>query len=314
MKSDPKKLPLILIAGPTGSGKSALALALSRSLPVTIINADASQVYRDLRIVSARPSQEEERQAPHRLFGHVDGAQAYSAASWAADARAMIAKVRASWRIPLLVGGTGLYLRTLLEGIAPVPDIDPGVRGSVRALAVADAHAALAREDPEAAARLSPNDTTRIARALEVVRSTGKPIAHWQAERTGGIAQSVRLAPMILLPPREWLFARCDARFDAMLAGGAKEEVAALIARGLDPALPVMRAIGVREIAAMLASPSDAARCIAEAKIATRQYAKRQFTWFRNQPPADWPRIEAQLDDDIVANIATKLQQMALTD
>lgn len=314
MKSHSEKLPLILIAGPTASGKSALALALSRLLPVTIINADASQVYRDLRIVSARPSPEEERQAPHRLFGHVDGAQAYSAAAWAVDARAMIAKVRASWRIPLLVGGTGLYLRTLLEGIAPVPEIDPDVRHAVRALAVSDAHAALTLQDREAAARLSPNDTTRVARALEVVRSTGKPMSHWQAERIGGIGESVRLVPMILLPPREWLFARCDARFDAMLAGGAKDEVAALLSRGLDPTLPVMRAIGVREIAAMLATPSDAERHAIEAKIATRQYAKRQFTWFRNQPPADWLRIETQLDNEIVENLAIKLQHMTLTE
>lgn len=314
MKSDPKKLPLVLIAGPTASGKSALALALSRSLPVTIVNADASQVYRDLRVVSARPSHEEERQAPHRLFGHVDGAQGYSAAAWAADARTAISKAQANWRVPVLVGGTGMYIRTLLEGIAPVPPIDPNVRKTVRALAVGDAHAALAAEDPAAAARLSPNDTTRVARALEVVRSTGQPIAHWQARRVGGIGDKVRLVPIVLLPPREWLFARCDARFDAMLAGGGKEEVAALIARGLDPDLPVMRAIGVREIAAMLARPSDAERCIAEAKIATRQYAKRQFTWFRNQPPAGWVRIETQLDNDMIDDLAIKLQHMALTD
>ena len=314
MKSDPKKLPLVLIAGPTASGKSALALALSRSLPVTIVNADASQVYRDLRVVSARPSHEEERQAPHRLFGHVDGAQGYSAAAWAADARTAISKAQANWRVPVLVGGTGMYIRTLLEGIAPVPPIDPNVRKTVRALAVGDAHAALAAEDPAAAARLSPNDPTRVARALEVVRSTGQPIAHWQARRVGGIGDKVRLVPIVLLPPREWLFARCDARFDAMLAGSGKEEVAALIARGLDPDLPVMRAIGVREIAAMLARPSDAERCIAEAKIATRQYAKRQFTWFRNQPPAGWVRIETQLDNDMIDDLAIKLQHMALTD
>ena len=313
MKSDSEKLPLILIAGPTASGKSALALALSRLLPVTIINADASQVYRDLRIVSARPSVEEERQAPHRLFGHVDGAQSYSAAAWAADARTMIAKVQANWRLPVLVGGTGLYLRTLLDGIAPVPEIDPDIRKAVRALPVAEAHAALALEDPAAAVRLSANDMTRVARALEVVRSTGKPISHWQAERVGGIGDQVRLVPMILLPPREWLLARCDARFDAMIAGG-KAEVAALVARHLDPALPVMRAIGVRELAGMLANPADTQRLTLEAKIATRQYAKRQYTWFRNQPPAGWTRIVTQLDDDIVNDLAIKLQHMTLTD
>jgi len=313
MKSDSEKLPLILIAGPTASGKSALALALSRLLPVTIINADASQVYRDLRIVSARSSLEEERQAPHRLFGHVDGAQSYSAAAWAADARTMIAKVQANWRLPVLVGGTGLYLRTLLDGIAPVPEIDPDIRKAVRALPVAEAHAALALEDPAAAVRLSANDMTRVARALEVVRSTSKPISHWQAERVGGIGDQVRLVPMILLPPREWLLARCDARFDAMIAGG-KAEVAALVARHLDPALPVMRAIGVREIAGMLANPADTQRLTLEAKIATRQYAKRQYTWFRNQPPAGWTRIETQLDNDIINNLAIKLQHMVLTD
>lgn len=309
-----RKLPLIVIAGPTASGKSALALALSRLLPVTIINADASQVYRDLRIVSARPSEEEERAAPHRLFGHVDGADSYSAAAWAADARSMIAKVRENWRIPLLVGGTGLYLRTLLDGIAPVPEIDPVVRKTVRAMTVAQTHEALANEDPAAAARLSPNDTTRVARALEVVRSTGKPIAHWQAERTGGIGERVRLVPMILLPPRDWLLARCDARFDMMLEAGGRQEVAVLVARELDPVLPVMRAIGVREIAAMLADPANAARLTGQAKIATRQYAKRQYTWFRNQPPGDWPRIEAQLDNDSIDNLVIKLQHMALTD
>jgi tRNA dimethylallyltransferase len=314
MKSDPEKLPLVLIAGPTASGKSALALALSRSLPVTIINADASQVYRDLAVISARPSPEEQRLAPHRLFGHIDGAQSYSAAAWAADARAAISKVQANWRVPVLVGGTGLYIRTLLGGIAPVPAIDPDVRKTVRALSVGHAHAALTSEDPAAAARLSPNDTTRVARALEVVRSTGQPIAHWQSQRVGGIADTVRLVPMVLLPPREWLFARSDTRFEAMLAAGGKEEVSALIARGLDPDLPVMRAIGVREIAEMLANPADSARCIADAKVATRQYAKRQFTWFRNQPPPDWTRIEAQLDNDIINDLAIKLQHMALTD
>lgn len=306
------KPPLVLIAGPTASGKSALALALSRLTPATIVNADASQVYRDLRIISARPSEAEEREAPHRLFGHVDGAQSYSAAAWADDARRAIGEARAESRLPILVGGTGLYLRTLLDGIAPVPEIDPDIRKAARALPVADAHAALSHEDPAAAARLSPNDTTRVARALEVVRSTGKPITQWQAERVGGIGGDVRLVPMILLPPREWLFARCDARFDAMLESGGKEEVAALLARDLDPSLPVMRAIGVREIAALIANPRDRTP-VEQAKIATRQYAKRQYTWFRNQPPPDWPRIDAQLDNDYINDLAIKLRNMLLT-
>jgi tRNA dimethylallyltransferase len=314
MTSDSEKLPLILIAGPTASGKSALALALSRLLPVTIINADASQVYRDLRIVSARPSPADERQAPHRLFGHVDGAKGYSAAQWADDARETITKVRENWRIPLLVGGTGLYIRTLLDGIAPVPEIDPLVRRGVRALPVAEAHVALTAEDPAAASRVSTNDTARVARALEVIRSTGRPLAEWQAKRVGGIGNEVRLVPIILLPPREWLLSRCDSRFDAMLTEGGKDEVAALVARNLDPTLPVMRAIGVREMAGMLADPTQTPSLTEQAKIATRQYAKRQYTWFRNQPPGDWPRIEAQLDNDIINDLAIKLQHMALTD
>lgn len=305
---------MVLIAGPTASGKSALALALSRLAPATIVNADASQVYRDLRIVSARPSAEEEAQAPHRLFGHVDGARSYSAAAWAKDARAAIGEARDTGRLPVLVGGTGLYVRTLIDGIAPVPEIDPAVRAAVRAMPVAEAHAALAREDAEAAARLAPADTTRVARALEVVRSTGRPIRSWQGERTGGIGGDVRLAPLVLVPPRDWLFARCDARLDAMVDEGAKEEVAALMARGLDPTMPVMRAIGVREFAAMIARPAEAAALLDEAKIATRRYAKRQYTWFRNQPPPDWERIDAQLDKKKIDQLAIKLRDMALTD
>lgn len=265
-------------------------------------------------MLSARPSVAEEGEAPHRLFGHVDGATPYSAARWAEDARVEIARVRKGWRVPVLVGGTGLYIRTLLDGIAPVPTIDPSVRATVRALRVGEAYQALADEDPHAAARLSPNDTTRVARALEVVRSSGRTLRHWQEERVGGIRDSVTLVPIILLPPREWLFERCDARFDAMLANGGREEAMALLARGLDPALPVMRAIGVREIAAAIADPERASDHIEAAKIATRQYAKRQYTWFRNQPPPEWPRIEAQLDYEMINQLAIKLREMALTD
>jgi tRNA dimethylallyltransferase len=282
-------------------------------MPVSIINADASQVYTDLRILSARPSEGEVAEAPHALFGHIDGSHAYSAAEWAADARIAVSEARAERRLPILVGGTGLYLRTLLDGIAPVPEIDADIRAAVRAIPVAAAHAALAREDGDAAARLSPNDTTRVARALEVVRSTGKPLSHWQAERVGGIGNAVRLGAMILLPPRDWLFERCNARFSAMLDGGAMDEVQALLARKLDPALPVMRAIGVREVSAILADPAVRAEQLKIGQIATRQYAKRQYTWFRNQPPPGWMRVEAQLDDDFVNDLAIKLQHMALT-
>jgi tRNA dimethylallyltransferase len=303
---------LALIAGPTASGKSALAMALADLMPSVIINADSMQVYRDLRAVTARPSEADEARHPHRLFGYIDGAEACSAARWAADAKAAIAEAHNEGRLPILVGGTGLYIRTLLDGIAPVPDIDPDTRAAVRALPVAEAFDALTREDSEAAARLSPADTTRVARALEVVRSTGQTLKDWQAHRIGGIGDAVRLAPLLLLPPREWLFARCDARFATMIEDG-QDEIAALIARSLDPALPVMRAIGVGEIGDLLAGKVSESEAIAAGQLATRQYAKRQYTWFANQAPATWERVETQLDSENIHNFAIILRDRALT-
>ncbi|TPG43714.1 tRNA (adenosine(37)-N6)-dimethylallyltransferase MiaA [Sphingomonas koreensis] len=284
---------LALIAGPTASGKSALALALAERHRGTIINADSAQVYRDLRVLSARPSPEEEARVPHRLFGTIDGADSCSAARWAADARIAIAEARAEDRLPILVGGTGLYLRTLLDGIAPVPEIDMAIREEVRALPVGEAHQALVRLDPVAAARLAPADTTRVARALEVVRSTGRPLAAWQADRAGGIVEQVTLMPLILLPDREWLFERCDRRLAAMFDDGAIEEVRALMERDDVPdSAPVCRAIGVREIAAMVTGEITRDQALDRARLATRQYAKRQYTWFRNQPPTNWLKID----------------------
>ncbi|PCG14342.1 tRNA (adenosine(37)-N6)-dimethylallyltransferase MiaA [Sphingomonas adhaesiva] len=288
----PRDLPrLALIAGPTASGKSALAIELAERIDGVVVNADASQVYRDLRILSARPSPTDEARVPHRLFGHVDGADSCSAARWAAEARAVIGEAHAAGRVPVLVGGTGLYLRTLIDGIAPVPAVDPAIRDAVRALPVAQAHAALAVEDPAAAARLAPADTTRVARALEVVRSTGRPLAAWHAQREGGIGGAVDLRALVLLPDREELMRRCDARLAAMFGDGAVEEVAALIARADVPAdAPVRRAIGVPEIAAMLGGTLSRDEALARAQLATRRYAKRQYTWFRHQPPTDWQR------------------------
>jgi tRNA dimethylallyltransferase len=312
--SDAARLPpLALIAGPTASGKSALALKLAELTGGAIINADASQLYADLQVLTARPSREEEARAPHRLFGTVDGATPCSAADWAELAKREIATCHGAGTLPILVGGTGLYIRTLLDGIAPVPAIDDIVRTEVRALAVTDAYAALTTADPDSALRLRPSDTQRIARALEVVRSTGIPIGEWQKRTEGGIEGSVRIIPMILLPPRDWLYARADARFSAMLDQGAIGEVEALIARALDPALPVMRAIGVREIAAWRAREMDRETMLATASTATRQYAKRQYTWFSRQPPQDWPRHPLQLDDVEIDELAIKLHDMALT-
>ena len=313
MESSDKPVSVALIAGPTASGKSALALALARLTPATIINADASQVYRDLRILSARPSAADETAAPHQLFGYIDGAESCSAARWAADAKAAIAQSAAKGQLPILVGGTGLYLRTLLDGIAPVPEIDPDVRAAIRQMAVQDAFAALQREDPAAAARLNAKDKTRIARALEVVRATGRPLSDWQAARVGGIGDQVRICPMILLPNRPWLYARCDRRFEDMLEDGGIAEVAALLDRGLSPDLPVMRAIGVPEIAHLLRGDLSRAAAIAAGQQATRNYAKRQFTWFRNQLPRDWRRIEQELDNKDISDLAIILRDQAFT-
>jgi tRNA dimethylallyltransferase len=312
-KFSPDLPPLALIAGPTASGKSALAMRLAEMVNGVVINADASQLYNDIPIVSAQPSQLDMTRIPHRLFGYVDGAEACSAAIWADAARATIERTWNEGRVPILAGGTGLYIRTLLDGIAPIPPIDPRIREQVRSLPVGESHAALAAQDPVAAARLAPSDTTRVARALEVVRSTGRPLHLWQQEREGGIGGSVRLVPAILLPPREWLHARCDARFEAMLENDAVAEVEALLARQLDGMLPVMRAIGVREIAAWLRGEISRDQMTDRAKIATRQYAKRQYTWLAHQPPASWPRIDTQLDDDNSTNTVIKLRENLLT-
>jgi len=242
----PGRPPLALIAGPTASGKSDCALALARWLAArgrqaVIVNADSAQLYADLPVLSAAPSPAEQAEVPHRLYGAWDGAEGCSAADWAARARDEIDVAHKAGMVPILVGGTGLYIRTLLDGIAPVPAIDPAVRAAVRALPVAQAHAALAREDPAAARRLHPADTTRVARALEVVRATGLPLASWQARKEGGIGHRVALAPVVLLPERGWLYARCDRRFERMVEAGAVAEVAALLARGLAADLPVMQ-------------------------------------------------------------------------
>ncbi|UVI38764.1 tRNA (adenosine(37)-N6)-dimethylallyltransferase MiaA [Qipengyuania spongiae] len=293
--SAPENNQVALIAGPTASGKSDLAVRLALAVErlgrrAVVLNADSAQVYADLKILSARPSNAEMGGIEHRLFGAWDGAVPCSAGDWAEAAKREIAMLHAEGAVPVLVGGTGLYFRTLIEGIAAVPPIDPLVREEVRALSVADAYAALQAADPERAALLAPADSQRIARALEVVRSTGRPLAHWQRQTVGGIGDRIALHPLVLLPERAWLNERCDRRFAAMLEHGAVEEVEALLARDLDPALPVMRAIGVREIAGWLRGEISRGEAVAAGQLATRQYAKRQYTWFRNQPPPSWPR------------------------
>ena len=308
-----------LIAGPTASGKSALAMTLARQLRVAghaavIVNADASQIYDGLPIVSAAPTREEMAEIPHALFGTIDPSQSCNAVHWAGLARDSILNAAANNVIPILVGGTGLYLRTLLNGIAPVPEIDPDIRAAIRALPVAESHARLQQLDPAAAARLDQRDTTRVARALEVVESTGRTLADWQQQLEGGIGDQLDLAPAIILPPRDWLRERCALRWDMMMAAGALQEVAAFRQRNLDPMLPAMRAIGVPELIDFMDGKLSEAEAAEHAIAATRQYAKRQYTWFRNQPPGHWLRHTRELNDEEITNIAILLRQTLLTE
>ena len=289
-----------VIAGPTASGKSALALTLAEKLHGTIINADASQLYADLRILSARPTPAEEARVPHRLYGVLDGAEAANAARWAQMAKAAVAEVQAAGRLPILVGGTGMYLATLIDGIAPVPDIDADVRERVRAMATEDAARALVAEDPAAAARLGPTDRQRILRALEVVRATGRTLKDWQHQKLGGIGAELDVRAMVVEVPREVLYARAASRLQTMAAAGAAAEAARLVARGLPMDRPVLRALGVAEFAAVAAGAMDLEAAILAVAQETRHYQKRQSTWLRNQRPA-WPRLAA---GDVTAALA----------
>lgn len=270
-----------------------------------IINADSMQVYADIPVLSAAPSAEEQSQYAHRLYGAWDAADACSAADWAARASAEIAAAHDAEAVPILVGGTGMYLKVLIEGIAPIPEISAEVREVVRAMPTETAYAALQIEDPERAAALEPTDSQRIARALEVKRSTGVTLGDWQMAKTGGIGEEVTLHPLVMMPQRQWVYDRCDARFAQMLGAGALEEVEALLKRGLSPDLPVMRAIGVPEITALVKGEMTREEAIAAGAQSTRNYAKRQFTWLRNQCPPQWSRTESQNIDigDVFASL-----------
>ena len=279
-------------------------MALAARIGGTIINADASQLYADLRIISARPTAADEALVPHRLYGVLDGDDAASAARWAEMAKAAIAETIAAGQVPVIVGGTGLYLTTLIDGIAPVPEIDPQLRAAVRGMETADAAAALALEDPALAARLQPADRQRVLRGLEVVRSTGRSLLAWQAVRVGGIGGDFDIRRLVVERPRAELHARAEVRLAAMVAEGAVAEVATLLARGLADDRPVLRAVGVREFGAVIAGALSMEAGMAAAAAATRQYQKRQCTWGRSQA-GDWPRIDAQDADAIATFIET---------
>jgi len=275
----------LLLAGPTASGKSATALTLARTFGAIVVNADSMQVYADLRTLSARPTRAEEGQAPHRLFGEIDGAVNYSVGRWERAARAILTE--AGDTPVVFVGGTGLYFRALTEGLSEMPSVPAAVRDAVRASAEgspsAALHANLAAGDPETAAKLRPSDRQRILRALEVFSATGRPLASFQGARAAPALKPGEWAGLFLAPDREALYARIDARFETMLAEGALDEVARLAARGLDPALPVMRAHGVPHLIAHIEGRLRLDEAAARGKLDTRHYAKRQFTWARHQ-------------------------------
>jgi tRNA dimethylallyltransferase len=288
----------ILIAGPTASGKSALALDLAQRYGGMVINTDSMQVYRDLRVLTARPTPAEEALAPHRLYGHVDAAVNFSAGSFVADAAMALAEARAQGRVPIFVGGSGLYFKAITRGLSAVPPIPPDVRERVRARLERDGvealHAELARRDPVSAERLKPRDRTRIARALEVVEATGRSLADWHREGLPPILPQGAFVALFLAPEREQLYARIDARFDTMLKAGALEEVAVLAARKLDPLLPAMKAHGVPALMRHLRGETTLDEAAEIGRADTRHYAKRQFTWFRHQlPEFEWVQPEA---------------------
>ncbi len=310
---------VILIAGPTASGKSALSLVLARRLGGEIVNADSMQLYRELPLLSAAPDAADRALVTHHLYGVASVAEPFSVARWAELAGAVIEDIRARRKVAIVAGGTGLYFRALLGGLSEVPTIDEGIRREVRALVLASGaaagHAALAAEDPVMAERLRPSDGQRVARALEVIRSTGRSLATWQAtsvdgpltglDRQGGVAK------FVLLPPRDWLYERCHRRFDLMIEAGALDEVAAL--PEADPNLTALKALGVPQLRAALTGEMAMDDAVALAKTATRQYAKRQMTWFRNQC-RDWGVIDEKESERFIDIIFSKISVNGLTE
>ena len=289
-----------LIAGPTASGKSALGQRLAEATGGEIVNADSMQLYAGLRVLTAAPGPEEQARAPHHLFGAADPADGWSVGRWLRAASGVIAEVRARGRDAVVVGGTGLYFHALTKGLAEIPPIAADVRRATGAefdaMGEASFRERLTKADPAAAARIAPGDRQRLARAWEVYAATGVSLSDHQASAAGALPHGSWSA-VALEPPRPQLYARCDARLHAMVAEGALEEVRSLIARNLDPALPAMKAVGVRELAAHLRGEATLEAAVAAAQQETRRYAKRQMTWMRGQM-SDWPRIDASDPSD----------------
>jgi tRNA dimethylallyltransferase len=285
----------ILITGPTASGKSALALDWARRVDGVVVNADSMQVYDTLRVVTARPSDAEMGGIEHRLYGHVPAAATYSTGAWLRAAEAEIAAIRAAGKMPILIGGTGLYFKALTGGLSDMPEVPEELRLALRARLAKEGpealHAVLAARDPQGAAALQPGDAQRILRALEVLMTSGNPIAHFQAMAAPALIDPARARKIVVMPDREVLRARIDRRFASMMDEGAVEEVEALLAQSPPPDVPAMKAIGVPQIAAMLRGEMSRADVVEKASAATRQYAKRQMTWFRNQMDETWERV-----------------------
>ncbi len=287
----------ILITGPTASGKSALAVKLARRHGGVVINADSMQVYDTLKVLTARPDESEMGGVDHFLYGHVPAGQPYSTGAWLREAEALVARLREEGRLPVFVGGTGLYFKALTGGLSNMPEVPPDIRARLRHRLKAEGaevlHAELAARDPETAVQLRPEDGQRIVRALEVTEATGNSIRQYQQGRGPVIVDPGRALKIVVQPERALLHRRIENRFEAMLESGAVDEVRALLALGLSPEMPVMKAIGVQQIAAMLRGEMSAARVIETGAATTRQYAKRQMTWFRNQLDESWQWIES---------------------
>ena len=308
--------PVVIVAGPTASGKSALALAIAREFDGVVINADSMQVYAELRLLTARPTPEDEALVPHRLYGVMSATEACSAGRWRDMALAEIGRAHEAGKLPVVCGGTGLYIRALTEGLSPMPEAPDKIRMALRERlsreGAAALHRDLERRDPAMAGRLNPADGQRIIRALEVLEATGRSLADWQSDPPAGAPGDMRFLTILLEPPRRWLYDRCDRRLAAMIEAGALDEVRRLTAMGLDPGLPAMKALGVGHLAEYLAGNRELADALASAQQATRNYAKRQMTWFRNQIVAD-KIIAEQFSESLQTEIFSFIRHFLLT-
>ncbi|WP_417813549.1 tRNA (adenosine(37)-N6)-dimethylallyltransferase MiaA [Thalassospira alkalitolerans] len=314
--SAPPFHPVLIVAGPTASGKSALALDMAEAFDGVVINADSMQVYKELRVLSARPDDGEIARAPHRLYGVLSGREACSAGKWRGMAMAEIAECHATGKLPIITGGTGMYLNALTQGIAPIPDIPADIRDQVTAELEKAGHQAFfddfAKRDPDTAANLDPSNTQRLIRAAEVLAGTGRGLAAWHREPVITAPAGMIFKKLCYMPPRDILYDRCNRRFDLMIEQGAIEEVRGLLAENLPESAPVMKAVGLREIAAYLAGEMDLPAAKEKSQRETRRYAKRQLTWFRHQM-TDKEIIDTQYSESLADKLRNDIHQFLLT-